>query len=356
MEENLGRSCGRSGSPQGDGLVVAGPCKARQFRRRPPCTLRLLGPKRAGPAVCCLRNPPFGDASVASSPTRSIAVRAPLHSIWQNSQIRSLFSTAMVFRLKRELFPDGEYDSECEYSSDSDDEMQNASPPSSPSPEEQLARFPDPTTPPNNRRSKIEGATRVQHHTPLTGGTMVDGKTPTTPRNSSPVRVVRPRPLSPMGILPAGGPPLGLCKTPAWHREALGKDLAGQELSCDYIQAQDRFFLFLQFALGGRIAPTYNGTLSPRGVFRVWSRASGTGEPWWVRMHTGGGQYRIVKRDWAIGRCLLMSKLPENTAIARDLTLWAQKFHDDPVALPAADLRWLTVDSPEDLEDVDTEY
>ncbi|KAF7320622.1 hypothetical protein HMN09_00146800 [Mycena chlorophos] len=274
----------------------------------------------------------------------------------------------MVPRLTRDLFPAFTDDSEVEYSSDSD--TYEYSPRSSPTPEQRVLpqnraganmTFPNtPATPDITQRDPLAGATRVE--SPFQ-------TTPDGDSSASPVHV--PQTAIPEGIQPAFFNLSLLQSLSVDFVRALGRNKASECLSCQYIEAHDTYFLHAQFRLGGYIGSAFNNSVSPRGILRSWTPASGKPAPWWVELQGGAARLRLVFRETAVGRVMLMSKVIHNAAIARELALWAQKvsaavlsssctqisqFHSHPSTLPDADPALLLTELPEDdAEHDDTE-
>ncbi|KAF7299951.1 hypothetical protein HMN09_01003000 [Mycena chlorophos] len=299
-------------------------------------------------------------------PGDAIALLSSLHSI-----ICSFLRTnAMVPRLSRQLFSNITSDgSEIDFTSDSD--THEYSPRSSPTPAARaslrgavasnsthtkptamdveqsgtILMQDEPTTPDVAQRDPLAGATRVDSPMDDHSGSDGDGE-------SSPSPVRRPRTLVPHGILPKTAP-YDMLHLPHEYVCELGRERAQQTISCQYIKTHDIYFLQVQFRIGGYVASAYKDSISPRGILRLWSPTSGTAEPWWVQLHTGPAVPRIVRREYAIGRVALMSKIFANAAIARELTLWAQKFHANPHGLPDADPALLLGEMDEDKEEVD---
>ncbi|KAF7293836.1 hypothetical protein HMN09_01179500 [Mycena chlorophos] len=193
----------------------------------------------------------------------------------------------------------------------------------------------------------------ITQHDPLAGATRVDSPFQATPdHETSAAPVCVPRDPAPEGIQPAYFNLSLLQSLPADFVRALGRNRAQECLSCEYIEVHDTYFLYAQFRLGGYVGSAFNDSISPRGILRVWAPASGDPEPWWVELRNGAATPRVVLRDTAVGRSMLMSKVIHNAAIARELALWAQKFHPHPSMLADADPALLRSGLPED----DPEY
>ncbi|KAJ7688058.1 hypothetical protein B0H17DRAFT_1135896 [Mycena rosella] len=163
------------------------------------------------------------------------------------------------------------------------------------------------------------------------GGTLVNSDA--SPQ-SSPVRV---RPISPCGLVRF-----------QHFTQALHVNEAMQEISCEYNQLHKSYIQYIQFALGGVSAPQIAGTVSPCAVFRTWPEDCTEPEPFWVKYHKAGYTLRPVSADFAIGRIALLAQCCENMCISRDLLNWAEKFNPLALALPDADLQWLSNCTPED--------
>nr|GAT44445.1 predicted protein [Mycena chlorophos] len=280
----------------------------------------------------------------------------------------------MVARLSRQLFSNITSDgSKIDFTSDSD--TQEYSPRSSPTPAARASlrgavasdgMHTQPTAMDSEQRATIfmhdEPRTPdISQRDPFSGASRVDSPIPDDHSGSdgdhelSPSPVRRPRMPVPRGILPKIAP-YDMLHLPHEYVRELGRERAQQTISCQYIEIHNIYFLQVQFRLGGYIASAYKDSISPRGILRTWNPASVTAEPWWVQLHTGPAVPRVVKRDYVIGRVALMSKIFANAAIvglgavvhvtqtdvglqARELTLWAQKFHTNPHGLPDASVR-----------------
>ncbi|KAJ7923124.1 hypothetical protein B0H13DRAFT_2405321 [Mycena leptocephala] len=216
--------------------------------------------------------------------------------------------------VNRTLFEDG-----YEYNTEYADDMLEFTPPNSPSPKR------------GNMRG--EPLTPIRRNDPANmSATLVNSEASQTPPE------VRCAPDSTRGIV----------KFHHWTA-SMNQDQAMQEISCEYNKANDIYLQYLQFSLGGVAAPAISGTISPRAVFRTWSK--GSPKPFWVKFYEHNGYVlRGVSRDFALGRVALLAQCQGNLAISNDLLAWAEKFNPNALTLPDADVSIIHVEAPEDAE------